>query len=123
MSEISFSLFKRLPCQNYPAIKDRKSVRIWNHFPTWIEISEKEKTCNYFIWTRRPIYNCSRISRASRASLIPINRPLTFEEKIHTSFEEESKATSRRRFFLVFIFFLPLFIFCMYIILAYISCN
>jgi len=46
-----------------------------------MEISEKEKTCNYFIWTRRPIYNCSRISEASRASLIPINRPLTFEKK------------------------------------------
>jgi hypothetical protein len=91
-----------------------------------MEISEKEKTHHYSIWTRRPIYNCSRISRASRASrafLIPINRHLTFEEKIHTSFEEESKATSRRRFFLVFIFFLPLFIFCMYIILVYMSCN
>jgi hypothetical protein len=86
-----------------------------------MEISKKEKTYNYSIWTRRPIYNCSRISIASRASLIPINRPLTFEEK-HTSFEEESKATSRR-FFLIFIFFLPLFIFCMYIILVYISCN
>jgi hypothetical protein len=57
-----------------------------------MEISEKEKTCNYSIWTRRPICNYSRISRASRASLIPINRPLTFEEK-DTSFEEESKAT------------------------------
>jgi hypothetical protein len=43
-----------------------------------MEISEKENTCNYSIWTRRPIYNFSRISRAS---LIPINRPLTFEEK------------------------------------------
>jgi hypothetical protein len=53
----------------------------WNPFSTWMEISEKEKTCNYSIWTRRPIYNCSRISRASRASLIPINMPLTFEEK------------------------------------------
>jgi hypothetical protein len=46
-----------------------------------MEISEKEKTCNYSIWTRKPIYNCYRISRASKASLIPINRPLTFEEK------------------------------------------
>jgi hypothetical protein len=43
-----------------------------------MEISEKEKTCNYSIWTRRPIYNFSRISRAS---IIPINRPLAFEEK------------------------------------------
>jgi hypothetical protein len=42
-----------------------------------MEISEKEKTCNYSIWTRRPIYNCSRISRTS---LIPINKFLTFEE-------------------------------------------
>jgi hypothetical protein len=57
-----------------------------------MEILENEKTCNYSIWTRRPIYNCFIISRASRASLIPINRPLAFEEK-HTSFEEESKAT------------------------------
>jgi hypothetical protein len=48
-----------------------------------MKISEKEKTCNYSIWTRRPIYNCSRISRASRSSLIPINRPPAFEEK-HT---------------------------------------
>jgi len=82
-----------------------------------MEISEKKKTCNYFIWTRRPIYNCSRISRAS---LILINRPLTFED---TNFEEESKATLRRRFFIVFIFFLHLFIFCMYIILVYINCD
>jgi hypothetical protein len=43
-----------------------------------MEISEKEKTCNYSIWNKRPIYNCYRISRAS---LIPIHRPLTFEEK------------------------------------------
>jgi hypothetical protein len=57
-----------------------------------MEILENEKTCNYSIWTRRPIYNCFRISRASRASLIPINRPPAFEKK-HTSFEEESKAT------------------------------
>jgi hypothetical protein len=46
-----------------------------------MEISEKKKTCNYSIWTRRPIYNCSTISRAFRASLIHINRPLAFEEK------------------------------------------
>jgi hypothetical protein len=46
-----------------------------------MEISEKEKTRNYSIRTRRLIYNCSRISRASKASLIPINRHLTFEEK------------------------------------------
>jgi hypothetical protein len=46
-----------------------------------MEISEEEKTCNYSIWTKRPIYNCSRIYRASKASLIPIYRPLTFEEK------------------------------------------
>jgi hypothetical protein len=46
-----------------------------------MEILEKKKTCNYSIWTRRPIYNCSKISKSSRASLIPINRPLTFEEK------------------------------------------
>jgi hypothetical protein len=46
-----------------------------------MEISEKEKTCNYSIWTRRLIYNYSMISRASRASLILINRPPTFEKK------------------------------------------
>jgi hypothetical protein len=43
-----------------------------------MKISGKENTCNYSILARRPIYNCSRISRAS---LIPINRPLAFEEK------------------------------------------
>jgi hypothetical protein len=48
-----------------------------------MEISKKKNTCNYSIWTRSPICNCSRISRVSRASLIPINRPLAFEEK-HT---------------------------------------
>jgi hypothetical protein len=49
MLEIGFSYFGCLLCQNHPAIKDRKSVQIWNHFPTWIEISEKEKTCTYSI--------------------------------------------------------------------------
>jgi hypothetical protein len=48
-----------------------------------MEILEKEKTCNYSIWTRRPICNSYRISKASKASLIPINRHLAFEEK-HT---------------------------------------
>jgi hypothetical protein len=56
-----------------------------------MEISEKEKTCNYSIWTRRPIYNCSRISRASRAFLIPINRPLTFEEKYTQSLRKNQR--------------------------------
>jgi len=45
-----------------------------------IEISENEKTYTYSIWNKRPIYNFSRIPRASRASLIPIN-VITFEEK------------------------------------------
>jgi hypothetical protein len=49
MSEISFSYFRCLLFQNHPAIKNRKSVRIWNPFPTWIEISEKEKTYTYSI--------------------------------------------------------------------------
>jgi len=61
----------------------RNLYGFWNPFPTWMEISEKKNTCNYSIWTRSPICNCSRISRASRASLIPINRHLAFEEK-HT---------------------------------------
>jgi len=39
MSEIAFPKFGRLLCQNFPAIKDRNSGRIWNHFPTWIEVS------------------------------------------------------------------------------------
>jgi hypothetical protein len=39
MSEITFSKFGRLLCQNLPEIKDRNSRRIWNHFPTWIEVS------------------------------------------------------------------------------------
>jgi hypothetical protein len=47
--EIYFSYFGPLLCQNCPVIKNRKSVRIWNPFPTWIEISEKEKTCTYSI--------------------------------------------------------------------------
>jgi hypothetical protein len=46
-----------------------------------MKILENEKTCNYSIFSRRSIYNYSGISRASKASLIPINRPLTFEEK------------------------------------------
>jgi hypothetical protein len=44
---------------------------------------KNEKICTYSIWTRRPIYDFSRISRVSSASLILINRPLTFEEKTH----------------------------------------
>jgi hypothetical protein len=39
MSEIAFSKFRCLLCQNLPAIKDRNSGRIWNSFPTWIEVS------------------------------------------------------------------------------------
>jgi hypothetical protein len=39
MSEIDFPKFKRLLCQNFPEIKDRNFGRIWNHFPTWIEVS------------------------------------------------------------------------------------
>jgi len=39
MSEIYLSQFRRLLCQNHLSIKDRKSGRIWNHFPTWIEVS------------------------------------------------------------------------------------
>jgi hypothetical protein len=53
-----------------------------------MEILEKEKTCNYSIWTRRPIYNCSKISRAS---LIPINRPLTVEEKYTQSLKNNQR--------------------------------
>jgi len=39
MSEIGFPKFGHLLCQNCPAVKDRNSGRIWNHFPTWIEVS------------------------------------------------------------------------------------
>jgi hypothetical protein len=39
MSEITFLKFGRLICQNRPKIKDRNPRRIWNHFPTWIEVS------------------------------------------------------------------------------------
>jgi hypothetical protein len=49
MFEIGFSYFGCLLCQNGPTIKNYKSVRIWNPFPTWIKISEKEKTCTYSI--------------------------------------------------------------------------
>jgi len=39
-SEIGFSYFGLLLCSNCPAIKERKSVRIWSLFPTWIGISK-----------------------------------------------------------------------------------
>jgi hypothetical protein len=39
MSEIYFSEFGRLLCQNFSSIKDRNSRQIWNLFPTWIEVS------------------------------------------------------------------------------------
>jgi hypothetical protein len=39
MSEIPFPKFGHLLCQNRPAVKDRNSGRIWNPFPTWIEVS------------------------------------------------------------------------------------
>jgi hypothetical protein len=39
MSEIVFPKFGRLIYQNRLAIKDRNFGRIWNHFPTWIEVS------------------------------------------------------------------------------------
>jgi len=39
-SEIYFSYFGLLLCPNFPAIKERKSVRIWSLFPTWIGISK-----------------------------------------------------------------------------------
>jgi hypothetical protein len=39
MSEIDFPKFGRLLYQNSPAIKDRNPGRIWNPFPTWIEVS------------------------------------------------------------------------------------
>jgi hypothetical protein len=39
MSEIDFLKFGRLIYQNRFAIKDRNSGRIWNPFPTWIEVS------------------------------------------------------------------------------------
>jgi hypothetical protein len=39
ISEIAFPKFGRLLCQNRPEIKDRNSGRIWNPFPTWIEVS------------------------------------------------------------------------------------
>jgi len=50
MLEIRFSKFGCLLCHNRPAIKDCKFVRIWNHFPTWIGISKKKKTCTYSIF-------------------------------------------------------------------------
>jgi hypothetical protein len=39
MLEIYFSQFRHLLCQNHLTIKDHNSGRIWNHFPTWIEVS------------------------------------------------------------------------------------
>jgi hypothetical protein len=95
-----------------PKLSRNKGPQIYTNlesFPTWIQISEKEKTCTYSIWTRRPIYDFFRIHRISRASLIPINRPLTFEEKTQ-AWEEEFKATSRR-----ILGFLSSFIYFMYV--------
>jgi hypothetical protein len=45
----------------------------------------------------------SRIPRAFNASLIPINRPLTFEEKRH-KLSGRFKGYSRRKFSIVFLF-------------------
>jgi hypothetical protein len=84
-----------------------------------LKISEKEKTCTYFILTRSPIYNFYRIPRASRAFLIPINRHLIFEEKTHKLGKKNWRLLQEEFWF----FFLPLFILCMYIILVNISCN
>jgi hypothetical protein len=39
MLEIAFLQFECLLCQNFPTIKDYNSGRIWNPFPTWIEVS------------------------------------------------------------------------------------
>jgi hypothetical protein len=39
MLEIGFPKFGRLLYQNRLIIKDRNSGRIWNPFPTWIEVS------------------------------------------------------------------------------------
>jgi hypothetical protein len=39
MSEIAFPKLGHLLCQNFPIINDCNSGRIWNHFPTWIEVS------------------------------------------------------------------------------------
>jgi hypothetical protein len=39
MLEIDFPKFGHLLCQNSPVIKDRNPGRIWNPFPTWIEVS------------------------------------------------------------------------------------
>jgi len=50
-----------------------------------------------------PICNFYKISRASRASLISINRHLTFEEKTHKLWER-IKGYLRMRFSLVFLF-------------------
>jgi hypothetical protein len=35
----SFSLIRTFTMLNFLAIKDRNSCRIWNPFPTWIEVS------------------------------------------------------------------------------------
>jgi len=93
-----------------PVIKDHKSVRIWNPFPTWIEISEKEKTCTYSISTSRPIYNFSRIPRAFRASVIPLNRPITFEEKKHKLRKKNWRLLQEE-----FLVFLSSFIYFLYV--------
>jgi hypothetical protein len=71
-----------------------------------MEISEKKKTCNYYIWTRSPIYNCSRTSRACKASLSPINRPLAFEEKDTQALRKNQRLHQERGFFFYSFYFL-----------------
>jgi hypothetical protein len=53
--------------------------------------SEKENSCSYSTQTRRLIYNFSRIPKASRPPLIPINRPINIEERDTATWSKFSK--------------------------------
>jgi len=62
------------------------------------------KRCHSPTWTRRIISVFSRIPRASRVLLIPINKPLNIEEK-HTSLEKNQRLLQDRMLFpLIFLF-------------------
>jgi hypothetical protein len=53
MLEIGFPKFGLLLYQNRLAIKDHNSGRIWNPFPTWIEVSISyldKKNQERFLW-------------------------------------------------------------------------
>jgi hypothetical protein len=70
MSEIGFSKFGRLLCQNHLAIHDNEFGRILFEFVLGLLSN----------LIRRLKYDFSEIPRASRACLLPINRLISFSK-------------------------------------------